>query len=136
MTTFRNELELIYFRKRIPDSKWWIVLTNKNHEFYFHVQTRETVWEIPDEIAAVIRRLVEQTIGIEHVEEYESEEEQEEARNDEDEKPEMEESVVEDNVEHIPKKQKLQVPIEEQRSSFMVRHLILERRNYYWTRNY
>ncbi|KAJ3218151.1 transcription elongation regulator [Dinochytrium kinnereticum] len=44
--------------KKLPNSPWSIVLTNKDNEFFVNSETREVTWEMPDEIGELIGQIL------------------------------------------------------------------------------
>ncbi|KAI8799521.1 hypothetical protein BJ742DRAFT_845641 [Cladochytrium replicatum] len=44
--------------KKIPKTNWAIVLTSADHEFFYDMQTRVSVWEMPDELGELIGMLL------------------------------------------------------------------------------
>ncbi|CAJ0755188.1 6779_t:CDS:10 [Entrophospora sp. SA101] len=47
-------------KKQILDTKWYIVNTTESNEFYYNSETKQSVWEIPEEIADAVKALKEQ----------------------------------------------------------------------------
>ncbi|KAJ3302214.1 transcription elongation regulator [Kappamyces sp. JEL0829] len=52
-------------RKLIPDTDWAICLTNKDHEFFHHLQDQDVVpsWDIPDEILEIVGGLLQEAVA-------------------------------------------------------------------------
>ncbi|KAI9209178.1 uncharacterized protein BJ171DRAFT_110739 [Polychytrium aggregatum] len=50
--------------KKIPGTSWSIVLTNQDHEFYHNSDTKESVWEMPDELGELLGELMAQAMGV------------------------------------------------------------------------
>ncbi|KAI8823363.1 uncharacterized protein EV422DRAFT_352058 [Fimicolochytrium jonesii] len=51
--------------KKIPLTKWAIVLTNKDHEFFYNTDTKTSAWEMPDELGDLIGALIADAMGVE-----------------------------------------------------------------------
>ncbi|KAG9287473.1 hypothetical protein G9A89_023845 [Geosiphon pyriformis] len=49
-----------YFRKQIGETTWYIVKTTEGNEFYFNSETKQSVWEIPEEILEDVKKIKEQ----------------------------------------------------------------------------
>ncbi|KAJ3037204.1 transcription elongation regulator [Rhizophlyctis rosea] len=50
--------------KKLPETSWAIVLTSHEHEFYFNLDSKESVWDMPDELGDVIAHLINEAMGI------------------------------------------------------------------------
>nr|KAJ3421210.1 hypothetical protein HK105_004223 [Polyrhizophydium stewartii] len=50
--------------KRLPDTPWAIVLTNRRHELYFNSQTKQATWEMPGEIVNVVGELLARAMDV------------------------------------------------------------------------
>ncbi|TPX69936.1 hypothetical protein SpCBS45565_g02103 [Spizellomyces sp. 'palustris'] len=50
--------------KKLPSTKWAIVLTSKDHEFFYNLETKESVWDMPDEIGDLIGQLIAEAMGV------------------------------------------------------------------------
>lgn len=48
------------YRRQIPDTKWYIVNTTEGNEFYYNSETKQSVWEVPEEIAEAVKVFKEQ----------------------------------------------------------------------------
>ncbi|KAI9097180.1 hypothetical protein DFS34DRAFT_593860 [Phlyctochytrium arcticum] len=59
--------------KRLLSSDWAIVLTNKDHEFFYNLNTMERSWEMPDEIGDLVGQLIADAMGV-NLNDYESDE--------------------------------------------------------------
>ncbi|KAJ3253661.1 transcription elongation regulator [Boothiomyces macroporosus] len=44
--------------RKIPDSDWNIILTNKDHEFFYNQATKQVSWDIPDDIINLVGELL------------------------------------------------------------------------------
>ncbi|KAJ3075826.1 transcription elongation regulator [Podochytrium sp. JEL0797] len=44
--------------KKLPNSQWAIILTSLDHEYFLNLSTRETTWEMPDEIGELIGQIM------------------------------------------------------------------------------
>ncbi|GES80551.1 transcription elongation regulator 1-like [Rhizophagus clarus] len=47
-------------KRQIPDTKWYIVNTTEGNEFYYNSETKQSVWEVPEEIAEAVKVFKEQ----------------------------------------------------------------------------
>ncbi|RIB30810.1 hypothetical protein C2G38_1948122 [Gigaspora rosea] len=45
--------------KPIPDTKWSIVFTTEGNEFYYNSETKQSVWQVPEEIADAVKSFKE-----------------------------------------------------------------------------
>ncbi|KAJ3188458.1 transcription elongation regulator [Gaertneriomyces sp. JEL0708] len=57
--------------KYLPNTRWAIVWTSFKHEFYYHIETKEAVWEMPDELSELISNLLAEAMGV-NLEDYEA----------------------------------------------------------------
>lgn len=46
-------------RKPIPNTKWSLVTTTEGNEFYYNSETKQSVWEVPEEIAELVKQMKE-----------------------------------------------------------------------------
>jgi hypothetical protein len=56
---YKNKLLHLY-RRQIPDTKWYIVNTTEGNEFYYNSETKQSVWEVPEEITEAVKVFKEQ----------------------------------------------------------------------------
>ncbi|KAJ3044099.1 transcription elongation regulator [Rhizophlyctis rosea] len=56
--------EKVVAMKKLPESAWVIVLTSAEHEFYYNMETKESVWDMPDELGDIIAHLINEAMNI------------------------------------------------------------------------
>ncbi|KAJ1547788.1 transcription elongation regulator, partial [Nowakowskiella sp. JEL0078] len=52
------KLEQVYAVKKIPETSWLIAFTTFDHEFFFDLETKQSLWDIPDQISDIIAVLI------------------------------------------------------------------------------
>ncbi|KAF0479044.1 peptide-binding protein [Gigaspora margarita] len=55
----KTKKEKAKVKKPIPDTKWSIVFTTEGNEFYYNSETKQSVWQIPEEIADAVKAFKE-----------------------------------------------------------------------------
>lgn len=77
--------------KKIPETSWAIVLTNKQHEFFYDYEQKRSTWSLPHQILNVVGELLAASMDMDLEEEFEEDEEIEEEEFDGEEEEEIEE---------------------------------------------
>ncbi|CAG8446686.1 11159_t:CDS:10 [Ambispora gerdemannii] len=55
--------ERIYsFLKQIGETSWYIVKTTESNEFYYNSDTKQSVWEVPEEVVDEVKKIKEQEL--------------------------------------------------------------------------
>ncbi|KAJ3174199.1 transcription elongation regulator [Geranomyces variabilis] len=50
--------------KKIPTTAWAIVLTNTDKEFFYNLSTKESMWDMPDDLGDLIGQLIAEAMGV------------------------------------------------------------------------
>ncbi|KAJ3016064.1 transcription elongation regulator [Thoreauomyces humboldtii] len=56
--------EHVLAMKIIPSTPWSIVLTNCEHEFFYNADTRESLWDMPDDLGELMGQLIVEAMGM------------------------------------------------------------------------
>ncbi|CAG8569220.1 5592_t:CDS:10, partial [Cetraspora pellucida] len=55
----KTKKEKAKVKKPIPDTKWFMVFTTEGNEFYYNSETKQSVWQVPEEIADAVKAFKE-----------------------------------------------------------------------------
>ncbi|TPX57457.1 hypothetical protein PhCBS80983_g03841 [Powellomyces hirtus] len=62
--------EHVLAMKKIPTTSWAIVLTNQDKEFFYNLTTKESLWDMPDDLGDLIGELIAEAMGVDINEEF------------------------------------------------------------------
>ncbi|KAJ3183865.1 transcription elongation regulator [Geranomyces variabilis] len=56
--------------KKIPTTAWAIVLTNTEKEFFYNLTTKESMWDMPDDLGDLVGQLIAEAMGVDINDEF------------------------------------------------------------------
>ncbi|CAG8455595.1 11474_t:CDS:10 [Ambispora leptoticha] len=52
----------VFIPRQIGETSWYIVKTTEGNEFYYNSDTKQSVWEVPEEVADEVKKIKEQEL--------------------------------------------------------------------------